>query len=91
MNEDFKSDLDKIARHFGGPFPDLLNRFFPDKNHTATQIRYTSHNTEAREKVIQYYTPQSLRRALEYVSIDYVVLGLNVPEWAIQMLKEDSI
>lgn len=84
------SDLDRIARHFGGPLPDLLSKFFGYSNYTTTKSKDVSHETKAHEKVAQFYTPHSLRRALEYVSIDYVVLGLKVPEWATQMLREDT-
>lgn len=87
------SDLDKMANRFGGRLPILLDKFFGYKNHTRNKhINVGSdkgHGTKAPEKVAQFYTPRSLRRALEYVSIDYVVLGLRVPEWARQMLKED--
>jgi hypothetical protein len=39
--------------------------------------------------VARFYTPDALRRALEYVSIDYIMLDLEVPEWARQMLRKD--
>ena len=48
------------------------------------------HGTQAPRKVAHFYTAQSVRKALEYMSIDYVLLGLSVPEWAKQMLREDE-
>jgi len=30
-------------------------------------------------------------KALEYLSIDYVTLGLEVPEWAREMLREETL
>ncbi len=46
--------------------------------------------TKASDKVLDYYTPRSLRQVLEYVSIDYVLLGLKVPDWAENMLRENN-
>jgi hypothetical protein len=40
--------------------------------------------------VARFYTARTVRKALEYLSIDYVTLGLEVPEWARQMLREES-
>jgi len=31
-----------------------------------------------------------VRKCLEYLSIDYVTLDLEVPEWAKQMLRDDA-
>ena len=96
MDSNFMSDLNRIATQFGGPFPNLLDSIFNYKNYTSntTYINVGSdrgHGTKAPEKVVQFYSPQSLRRALEYVSIDYVMLGLQIPQWARQMLKNDAI
>lgn len=46
--------------------------------------------TKASDKVLQYYTPKSLRRVLEYVSIDYMLLGLDIPRWAEEMLLREE-
>jgi hypothetical protein len=32
-----------------------------------------------------------VRKGLEYLSIDYVTLGLEVPEWARAMLRDDTM
>jgi hypothetical protein len=31
-----------------------------------------------------------VRRGLEYLSIDYVTLGLEVPDWAREILRDDE-
>jgi Sulfotransferase family len=45
-----------------------------------------------RQKVRKYFTPRSLRRLLEYLSIDYSVHGLNlpIPAWVDEMLAEEA-
>lgn len=91
------SDLNRIATQFGGPFPNLLDSIFNYKKYTVSNTTYINvgsdrgHGTKAPEKAVQFYSPQSLKRALEYVSIDYVMLGLQIPQWARQMLIDDAI
>eukprot|EP00593_Proboscia_inermis_P005764 CAMPEP_0171324716 /NCGR_PEP_ID=MMETSP0816-20121228/116362_1 /TAXON_ID=420281 /ORGANISM="Proboscia inermis, Strain CCAP1064/1" /LENGTH=97 /DNA_ID=CAMNT_0011823725 /DNA_START=510 /DNA_END=803 /DNA_ORIENTATION=- len=47
-----------------------------------------NHATGASSLVQQYYTPQSVRRVLQYLSIDYTLLDLDIPDWAEEMLAE---
>ena len=46
--------------------------------------------TKATKHVNDYYTPHSLKRVLQYVAIDYIMLNLTVPSWAHDMLKKDN-
>jgi len=43
--------------------------------------------TGAAGKVLDYYTPHTVRRVLEYYAMDYVTLGLPIPRWADEMLS----
>ena len=49
-----------------------------------------NHGTEtsAVRRVKDFYTKKTVRRVLEYVSIDYVMLNLTIPEWANKILEE---
>ena len=49
-----------------------------------------AHGTKASAKVYRYYSPRAVRRGLEYLSIDYVTLGLEVPDWAREILRDDE-
>jgi len=49
-----------------------------------------AHGTKAPAKVARYYSAGTVRRALEYLSIDYITLELEVPEWAREMLRNDE-
>ena len=49
-----------------------------------------THGTRAPSKVSKYFSARSVRRALEYLSIDYVTFGLEVPDWATEMLWNDQ-
>lgn len=48
------------------------------------------HPTNAPSFVKDYFTAESVRRALEYFAVDYVMLGLEVPGWAHDMLAKDA-
>mmetsp|Transcript_8224 Transcript_8224/g.16725 ORF Transcript_8224/g.16725 Transcript_8224/m.16725 type:complete len:408 (-) Transcript_8224:1037-2260(-) len=96
MGKDFYFDLDRMANQFGGQLPEILNSTFGYKdhvmsgNHENTGKQGSGHAMHTPAKVARFYTARTVRRALEYLSIDYVMLGLQVPEWARQMLKEES-
>ena len=95
MGEDFMFDVERMANQFGGPLPELLNASFGYVEHVRTGKRNvgkdnSGHSTHAPGKVKQFYTAQTVRRGLELMSIDYVLLGLKVPEWARQMLRDDA-
>lgn len=95
MGQDFMFEIERMANQFGGPLPDLLNASFGyveqvragKKNNIGKDK--SGHATYAPGKVEQFYTAQTVRRGLELMSIDYVTLGLKVPEWARQMLRDD--
>jgi len=37
-----------------------------------------------------YFTPNTVRKALQYYSIDYMLLGLEIPQWAEAILERDE-
>lgn len=95
MGTDFMYDLERMAKQFGGQLPEVLNASFNYMEQVKLGKKNTgrdknSHATHAPAKVQQFYTAQTVRRGLELLSIDYVTLGLEVPEWARQMLRDDA-
>lgn len=98
MGKDFMSELDRISTTYGGMLPDTLDQIF-DYRSQLDKLNSTdgenvgadnAHGTKAPTKVARYYSPRSVRRALEYLSIEYVTLGLEVPDWAREMLRNDG-
>jgi hypothetical protein len=97
MGKEFMPELDRMAKRYGGLLPEVLDDIFnyqtqlsdardeAEKNVGASN----AHGTRAPSKVAQYYSARAIRRALEYLSIDYVTLGLDVPDWAREMLRND--
>ena len=93
MGEDFMSDLERMADQFGGRLPEVLNASFAYLDHVGTKNtgkEMNRHATHAPAKVKQFYTARTVRRGLELLSIDYVALGLEVPGWAREMLRDDA-
>ena len=98
MGKSFMLELHRMSTKYGGVLPDTLNEIFNyqsqlDKTENAKDNVGASnrHSTRAPAKVAKYYSPRAVRRALEYLSIDYVTLGLEVPDWAREMLRNDNI
>ena len=40
--------------------------------------------------MLHYYTARTVRRVLQYMSIDYVLLGLPIPQWAEDLLQQEQ-
>jgi hypothetical protein len=95
MGKEFMVDLERMAHQFGKLQFQLDKTFGYVKGVEAKRHNNTGnsnhHATHAPEKVAMYYNAASVRKALEYLSIDYVVLGLEVPEWAREMLRKDTM
>lgn len=94
MGTDFMLELERMANQFGGPLPEILDEQFGYvdhvKNHKVNLGNDGNwHSTHAPALVQKFYTASTVRRALELMSIDYVTLGLEIPEWARQMLRDD--
>ena len=85
-----------MANQFGGHLPEILNSTFgymnqvENDNHENTGKKGSGHAMHTPAKVARFYTARTVRAALEYLSIDYIMLGLKVPDWARQMVREES-
>ena len=94
MNADFYETLGTVAKRYGGRFETSLIKNFkltPEKMRLKqSKMKNTGIETSAPEKVKEYYSPRALRRVLEYVSIDYVLLGLDIPDCVDEILNEDQ-
>ena len=93
MGIDFMSDLDCMANKYGDSLPRVLNDTFNYQSKLNDGINIgadTKHGTKAPAKVRKYFTARAVQRALEYVSLDYITFGLDVPIWAREMLMNDQ-
>jgi len=91
MNTTFDQTLDALISRYGGRFGDKIDEIFDlssKREATSKGIGPSIVGTKNLDRALKYYTPRSLRRVLEYVSIDYVLLKMEIPEWAKTMLRE---
>lgn len=83
-------------------FEEIVNNIFEVKgslfnSNKLEKIQHIDTNTKPQKEkmssskhVKEYYTPSSLRKALEYFSIDYMLLNMTIPDWVDEMLLEDD-
>ena len=89
MGEEFYDDIHELSMEFPNTtLPKVLEDVFHFKSKLMNGGGNIGVETSAASHVLDLYTPRTLRKALEYVSIDYVLLGLPIPEWAETMLQE---
>ena len=89
MGAEFYDDIHVLSMEFPNTtLPKVLEDVFHFKSKLTHGAGNIGVETSAASHVLEYYTPRTLRRALEYVSIDYVLLGIPIPEWAERMLQE---
>jgi hypothetical protein len=77
-------------RRFGAQYPQLEGAIEKTFKLSASSEGKESHGveTKASEKTLSYYTPRTVRKVLEYYSVDYVMLGIPIPKWAEDMLAQ---
>ena len=99
MGPSFKDELIYLGKKYGEPLNSSLFTKFNIQNSTCTdctakihekEVAYKHRNQRASKAVLEYYTPRTLRRALEYFSIDYLVLGLPLPSWVDEILATET-
>jgi hypothetical protein len=84
MGNDFYRDLGRFTSQYPSLKPLVGNIFHPEGK------GYSSKNegveTKAASHTLEFYTPCTVQRVLEYTAIDYLMLDLPVPSWAESML-----
>lgn len=84
MGEQFYDDLRTMGERYG--ITKELQNVFSFQNKTTNY----GVETAASSHVLEYYTPRTVKRALEYLAMDYVMLNLPIPKWAQEMLDETN-
>lgn len=88
MDSNFYSDLNKLGNKFGERMTTALDDAFQiEQGRNASKGKGVERS--ASSHVLEFYTPKTLRRVLEYVAIDYVRLNITIPDWAERMLQQD--
>lgn len=85
--------LEKVQEVFNlVPVNKTQSKNSTDQESRLRKKRFALERTGSSSKRIkEYYTPRTLRRALEYLSIDYSTKGLNlpIPQWVDEMLQQE--
>ena len=88
MGKNFYDELDQMGQRYGPRVASSLEHIF----HMEKARNETNHGIErsASVHVLDFYTPKSTRRVLEYMAIDYVMFNLPIPEWVEEILAQDA-
>lgn len=85
MGTSFYSELTRFSNQYPKYEPSV-RKIFPERNLTLN----VGTETKAAQRVKEFYTPRTLRRVLEYMAIDYILLNISIPVWAEEMLASDT-
>jgi Sulfotransferase family len=86
-------DIYTLGERYGTPdnqLQSVLDQVF-DISNLKDQSNHQGRETKAAGQVNDYYTATTIRRVLQYSSIDYIRLNLTVPDWAIEILREQDV
>jgi hypothetical protein len=88
MGTNFYKELGRMGQRYGERVMNSLEDIF----HMNQALNETNHGIErsASFHVLDFYTPRSTRRVLEYMAIDYVMFNLPIPEWAEEIIAKDN-
>ena len=88
MDRNFYNDLHRLLET--SPFSENTQFVQEVSNHFKLSATVNTVNTgtetHAYDRVNEFYSPETVRRVMEYYAIDYDVFNLSVPSWAKTML-----
>lgn len=89
MGPHFYKDLQVLGQRFGPSMQKVLDDVF----HVTERVNDTNYGVETSSprRVQEFYTARTVRQVLEYHSIDYVTLELEIPLWAREMLQREEL
>jgi len=93
MDSRFYYDLDALQKKYPGLEPGIESVYRVREKlpaHNTTTVTNTGVETGAANQLLDFYTPHTVRKVLEYYAMDYKLLGIPIPEWAEKMLLESS-
>lgn len=89
MDASFYQELGRFVQHFPNPVLEEKVRKAFGLNGKENETNYGTEQKSALH-TSQYYTANTIRRVLQYTSIDYMLLNLSIPQWAEEILQRDE-
>lgn len=87
MGSELYRDLQRFVDRYPPLEPSVEHVFRLKKSGRENVTNTNGTETKAASKVLDFYTPRSLKRVLSYYAIDYMLLPIDIPEWAERMLS----
>lgn len=83
MDDNFYRDVEEVSNRFPA-IANATEKVFQLKANAGKLSVGTE--TKSKTYILEYYTSNTVRKVLQYYAVDYVELGLTIPQWAIDML-----
>lgn len=89
MNENFYQELFRFLKQYPSPVLESKVRSVFKLDGRENETNYGTEG-QASLHTSDYYTANTIRRVLQYTSIDYKLLNLPIPQWAENILQRDE-
>ena len=87
MDETFYQELGRFTERYPPLEAGVRKIFKLDGKENATNM---GTERQAAMHTASFYTPNTIRKVLQYTSIDYMMLNLSIPQWAEDILLQDE-
>lgn len=91
MDDTFYQELGRFTDRYPQLRPVLKSQIKQLKDNDNNKVtRNVGTEQHAALKARKFYTPNTVRKVLQYYSADYMLLGLSIPQWAEDILNQDK-
>jgi hypothetical protein len=90
MGSELYRDLERFIDRYPTLEKPVEKTYGLKRRNRAHTTNVNGTETMAASRVLEFYTPYTLKRVLSYYAIDYMLLPLDIPQWAEQMLRNDG-
>ncbi len=88
MDDTFYQELGHFLQRYPTLKTEVEQAFKMKGKEKDTTVLGTEHQAALHAR--KYFTPNTIRKVLQYYAIDYTLLGLSIPDWAEDILQQDE-